>query len=363
MKPLQVAFVWHMHQPYYKDDLTNTYLLPWVRLRSAKDYFKMAALLDGYPKIRATFNLVPSLLAQIEDYGKDDSVDLFLNLSRRAAVELTAEEREFLLRWMRESPRALRVQQSPRYLELASRPIEAQFTVADLRDLQIWFNLAWCDPDWVESDPRLAELKRRDRDFSESDKAPLFDAQLERMGQVIPKYRELADRGQAELTFSPFYHPILPLICHVDSARTAIPQLQLPQRHFSHREDAERQIDMGQGLFERLLGRRPNGMWPSEMAVGESVIGLATRAGLGWMISDEEVLARSQDAHLSRDDQLYEPRLLEREGSSVAIVFRDSQLSNTIGFDYQRVGAVDGARDLVGRLRRIRDVQGDRDFL
>ena len=114
MKPLHVAFIWHMHQPYYKDDLTNTYLLPWVRLRSAKDYFKMPALLDAYPKVRATFNLVPSLLAQIEDYGKEDSVDLFLNLSKRNADELSSEERTFLIRWMRESPRALRVQQSPR---------------------------------------------------------------------------------------------------------------------------------------------------------------------------------------------------------------------------------------------------------
>src|SRR3979409_302243 len=132
MKPLNVAFVWHMHQPYYKDDLTSTYLLPWVRLRSAKDYYKMPALLDAYPKVRATFNLVPSLLAQIEDYGKEDSVDLFLNLSRRNANDLSLEEREFLLRWMRESPRALRVQQSPRYLELASRPVDAQVTITDL---------------------------------------------------------------------------------------------------------------------------------------------------------------------------------------------------------------------------------------
>src|SRR6202165_3156748 len=280
MRPLQVASICHMHQPYYKDDLTSTYLLPWVRLRSAKDYYKMPALLDGYPKIRATFNLVPSLLAQIEDYGKEGSVDLFLNLSRRDAAELSAEERDFLLRWMRGSPRALRVQQSPRYLELASRSVDAQFTTQDVRDIQLWFNLAWCDPVWMESDPRLAELKRKDRDFSEADKQPLFTAQLDMMAKVIPKYRELADRDQAELTFSPYYHPILPLLAHVDSARTANPQIQLPDRHFSHREDAQRQIELGQGLFERLVGRRPTGMWPSEMAVGESVIGLATQANL-----------------------------------------------------------------------------------
>jgi ADP-glucose type glycogen/starch synthase len=371
VKPLQVAFVWHMHQPYYKDDLTSTYLLPWVRLRSAKDYFKMPALLDAYPKIRATFNLVPSLLAQIEDYGKEESVDLFLNLSKRDAAELTVEERGFIIRWMRESPRALRVQQSPRYLELASRAAEAQFTTQDMRDLQIWFNLAWCDPAWAESDPRLAELKRRDRDFSEADKDPLFKAQMEVMAKVISKYRELADRGQAELTFSPYYHPILPLLAHVDSARTANPQIQLPDRHFSHREDAQRQIELGQGLFERLVGRRPTGMWPSEMAVGESVIGLATQAGLDWMISDEEVLARSLDTTFYRDgdgrvnspDQLYRPFKVERDGRSLSMVFRDSQISNSIGFDYQRMSSVDGARNLVGRLKRIGEQQGDKDYL
>src|SRR5216683_505161 len=363
MKPLNVAFVWHMHQPYYKDDLTSTYLLPWVRLRSAKDYFKMPALLDGYPKVRATFNLVPSLLAQIEDYGKEESVDLFLNLSRRAAGDLSAEERDFVLRWMRESPRALRVQQSPRYLELASRPIDAQFTTADIRDMQVWFNLAWCDPVWVEQDPRLAELKRKDRDFAEEDKAILFAAQLERIRSIVPKYRELAERGQAELTFSPYYHPILPLLCHVDSARSANPQIQLPERHFSHREDAERQIELGMGLFERMLGRRPKGMWPSEMAVGEAVIGLAEKAKLDWMISDEEVLARSLEGQFNRDDHLYQPKRIAREGGTVSMVFRDSQLSNVIGFDYQRMSSVDAARDLMARLGRIREVQGDRDFL
>src|SRR2546430_16338180 len=112
------------------------------------------------------------------------------------------------------------------------------------------------------------------------------------MTKVIPKYRELADRGKAELTCSPYYHPILPLLCHVDSARTANPQIRLPERHFSHREDAERQIELGQGLFERLIGRRPSGMWPSEMSVGESVAGLAAPAGRGWMVSHGEVLAR-----------------------------------------------------------------------
>src|SRR5437879_6318268 len=162
---LHLALVWHMHQPYYKDDLTGTYLLPWVRLRSTKDYHKMAALLDSYPRVRQTFNLVPSLLAQIEDYGSANGEgpgqDLFLSLSRRPAAELTAEERGFLLRWMRESPRFLRVQASPRYRELAARAETDAFTTAEIRDLQVWYNLAWCDPAWADRDPRLPELNAR----------------------------------------------------------------------------------------------------------------------------------------------------------------------------------------------------------
>ncbi|HXM71260.1 MAG TPA: glycoside hydrolase family 57, partial [Thermoanaerobaculia bacterium] len=264
---------------------------------------------------------------------------------------------------MRESPRALRVQQSSRYLELASRPADVQFTTQDIRDLQVWFNLAWCDPVWMESDPRLAELKRKDRDFVEADKQPLFTAQLDMMKKVIPKYRELADRRQAELTFSPYYHPILPLLTHVDSASIANPQIQLPEHHFSHREDAERQIELGLGLFERLLGRRPTGMWPSEMAVGESIVDLAASSGVGWMISDEEVLARSMEGRYSRDEHLFSPKLIDREGQSLTMVFRDSQISNAIGFDYQRMSSIDAARALVGRVRRVGEQQGDHDSL
>jgi starch synthase len=372
VKPIRLALVWHMHQPYYKDDLTNTYLLPWVRLHAVKDYHKMAALLDGYPRVKQTFNLVPSLLAQVDEYSRGEATDLFLNLCRRPAEELSQEERNFLIRWLRESPTALRVQQSPRYLELAGREADAAaFDVDDIRDLQVWSNLAWCDPAWVDRDRRLSALKIKDHDFTEADKAILFDAQLEMVRAVIPKYRAMADSGQIELTTSPYYHPILPLIAHVDAARTASPGIELPHRHFSHREDAEQQIALGLSTFERLLGRRPAGLWPSEMAVGESVAQLAIQAGLQWMISDEDVLARSLEGGLARDGEgrihnpeaLYEPYRIEREGREVAMVFRDKVLSNLVGFDYYRMSAQDAVSDFMGRLRRIQEQQGDRDFL
>src|SRR5579871_2782328 len=368
---LHLALVWHLHQPYYKDDLTGTYLLPWVRLRSAKDYHKMAALLDGYPKIRQTFNLVPSLLEQIEDYSQGSYQDLFLNISSRPAADLTAEEREFLLTWMRESPRFLRVQSSPRYLELAGRDARALFTTDDLRDLQVWFNLAWCDPAWAENDPRLAALRVKDRGFSEGDKTQLFEAMLEQVARVIPKYRELAARGQAELTYSPYYHPILPLLADAAGARLASPGLPLPELPFAHPEDAAAQLKLGREAFERLLGVKPAGLWPPEMAVGESMLPLVAEAGVQWMISDEGVLGRSLDLGISRDgdgrpdqpDLLYTPWTAEAGGREVTMVFRDALLSNLIGFEYHRLPPLDAARDFVGKLRRIAEHQGERDFL
>jgi alpha-amylase/alpha-mannosidase (GH57 family) len=361
MRPLHLAFVWHLHQPYYKDDLTDTYLLPWVRLRSTKDYHKMAALLDSYPRVRQTFNIVPSLLVQIEDYGRAGAGgrdhDLFLRLSRKPAGELTAEERSFVLRWMRESPRFLRVQASPRYRELASRAEGDAFTTEEIRDLQVWYNLAWCDPAWVDRDPALSQLKAQDRDFSEADKEALFAAQLEMVRRIIPDFSKLAERGQAELTFSPYYHPILPLLYDLESAREALPDIQLPTRRFAHPEDARYQVEAGRAEFQRLTGVRPRGMWPSELAVGESVAGLAIETGVDWFLSDEGVLGRSIDVYLGRDGEgrLYQPELLyqpwriEREGGEVTAVFRDSLLSNLIGFDYHRMAAADAAGDFMGR--------------
>jgi starch synthase len=374
MRPVHLAFVWHLHQPYYKDDPTGTYLLPWVRLRATKDYAKMAALLDGYPSVRQTFNLVPSLLVQLEDYADPAPRyrDLFGELARKPAAELTAEERTFLLRWMRESPRFLRVQASPRYRELASRSDTEAFTTQEVRDLQVWYNLAWADDAWAGRDPRLADLKARDRDFTEEDKRVLFTAQLEAVRGVLPAYAGLARRGQAELTFSPFYHPILPLIANMGSAREATPWIDLPGPPFAHPEDALAQIIEGRREFERLLGMRPRGMWPSELAVSEDVARIAIQAGVDWFLSDEEVLGRSLGVYLGRDEAgclhqpelLYRPWRIQREEGSITGVFRDNLLSNRIGFDYHHMGTKDAVEDFMGRLRRIREQQGeDRDFL
>src|SRR5215813_6313705 len=64
--PLDVLFLWHMHQPDYRDPRTGVAELPWVRLHAASAYRDMALVLREQPHVRATVNFVPSLVAQLE---------------------------------------------------------------------------------------------------------------------------------------------------------------------------------------------------------------------------------------------------------------------------------------------------------
>ena len=374
-EPLHVAFVWHMHQPYYRDDLTSTFLLPWVRLRCAKDYYKMAAMLDRFPLIHQTFNLVPSLLDQVNCYVGGGFTDIYLDLARRPVSDLSGDERAFIARWMTESSQIRRVRQYPRYLELVQKKEETWsrshaeltklFTDGELTDLQVWFNLSWVGPETIEAEAILSELVRKGRDFSQEDKEPVIKAQFEVMRRVLPKYREVQDRGQAELITSPYYHPILPLIADLASARVSNPQLTLPRRPFAHPEDAKEQLRLGVEALERQFGRRPRGLWPPEAAVADDVALLAAESGLTWMISDEGVLGRSLDTpihrdgdgHVMRPDVLYTPYVHGRDGSAITLVFRDGRLSNLIGFEYQNAPPEQAASDLVSRLMVIRQRQ------
>lgn len=360
-----------MHQPYYKDDLTNTFLLPWVRLRCAKDYYKMPALLNDYPAIKQTFNLVPSLVEQIEDYAKGPVSDVYLDLARRPVSDLTGDERAFIARWMTESSQIRRVRQYPRYLELVHRREQAStrdaqnlphlFTDSELRDLQVWFNLAWLGPEVIEGDGEIADLVRKGRHFAEEDKALVLAAQLDTIRKVLPQYREVQSRGQADLITTPYYHPILPLLIDIRSARVASPDMPLPSQPYAYPQDAAEQLRRGIEFHAERFGGIPAGLWPPEAAISDEVVSLVGAAGLRWLVSDEGLLARSLKVSVNRDgdgalmhpDVLYRSYRLERGGAPVDLVFRDARLSNLIGFDYQNSPAEEAAADLVERLRAV----------
>ncbi|HTF99121.1 MAG TPA: glycoside hydrolase family 57 protein [Nitrospirota bacterium] len=371
--PLSIAFVWHMHQPYYKDDITGSYILPWVRMHGIKDYYDMPAILGNFPAIHQTFNLVPSLLKQIRDYVENHAEDKFLALTLKPAAELDREEKLFLLKNSFLANWDTMIRPYPAYWQLLDRrgysvsPNDLQnatryFSTQDYLDLQVWFNLTWFDPLFKQSDAFLQGLLRKGSGYTENEKKILVDKQREIMSLIIPEYRKLAQEGRIELTTTPFYHPILPLLYDTDLAKVAVPDIRLPSSRFAHPEDAHAQIQQALIYHEKLFGSRPSGMWPSEGSVAEEIIPLIADAGIRWIGTDEGVLSRSLGVHIDRDfagnmknpEVLYKPYLAGKGDKRVAIIFRDHTLSDLIGFVYSKWDYKNAVHDLIDRLHRVR---------
>ncbi|TAN41429.1 MAG: glycoside hydrolase [Nitrospirae bacterium] len=366
--PLYLAVVWHMHQPYYKDPMTDQYRLPWVRLHGTKDYLDMVEILREFPAIRQNFNLVPSLLEQLVDYTDNQAKDLYLEISRKKAADLLEDEKAFILENFFLAHWDNMIRPFPRYYELLvkrgthliksdlARAVK-YFTTGDFLDLQVFFNLCWIDPLFRSTDPFLKMLTEKGHGYTEEEKELLLQAQLAILKKIIPSYRDMAATGQIELSFTPFYHPILPLLCDTEIARVAMPGVRLPRQRFRHPEDAEKQIDMGLRYFEQVFDHRPAGMWPSEGSVSEEVLKIVSRQGLKWVATDEGILSNSLGRGF-RDNsgRLTEPMLLYRPYcfDDVSIIFRDHQISDLIGFVYSQWDPKSAADDLISRLLAIR---------
>ncbi len=370
VEPLYIAFVWHMHQPLYKDTVTGKHSLPWVRLRAVKDYLHMAEVLADYPEVHATFNFVPCLVEQLNEYAEGRAVDQALAVSSKE--EWTQKDKEFILSFFFNINWDKIVRRHARYnqlLELRQQVNGEASLLSDdyYRDLVAWFNLAWIDPNWLEQDETLRALVEKERRFSGEDIRLIVAKQREIIKRISPLYRELEAVGQVELTTSPYYHPILPLLIDSHLARQASPDLPLPRPVFAHVEDAEEQIRRAVSYHQDHFGSRPRGMWPSEGAVGQELVSILARQGFTWFASDEGILARSLGVSIERDEYghvknptvLYQPYRCQGEGQAVTAIFRDRLLSDRIGFVYDDLEGHQAAEDLVHRLRRIRENLAD----
>jgi alpha-amylase/alpha-mannosidase (GH57 family) len=372
-EPLYLSIIWHQHQPrYYKDPETGIYSKPWVRAHAQKDYYDMAAMLKQYPKVKATFNLTPSLIFQLQDFIAG-AKDQYWVLAEKPAAGLTKADKIFILKRFFDANWDHIIRRYPRYAELLAKrgsddsdatvqKALLTFTEADFRDLQVWFNLAWFDPDFLAQEP-LKSLVEKGKDFDEADKTIVFDKVLEVIKMVLPVHKELQDAGQIEVTFTPYTHPILPLLYDTDLAKIGMPDAKLPER-FSFPNDAIAQIAKGQEKYRELFGRDPRGMWPAEGAVAQQIVKMVSDAGVIWMASGEQVLAKSLGmdgfTRNSKDvvqeaDKLYRPYFVQQgDGRPVGMVFRDLLISDKVGFTYSGTPGKVAAEDFMQRLRDIK---------
>ncbi|HLH41042.1 MAG TPA: glycoside hydrolase family 57 protein [Bryobacteraceae bacterium] len=342
-----LCFLWHMHQPFYKDLWTGQYKLPWTRLHALKDYAGMVEILDEFPSIRQTFNLVPSMIAQIEDYASGAASDPFLEVAIAPAESLDEPRLQFMRRYLFQANVPRMIYRYPRYRELYEK--HDRFAIQDLRDLQVLSQIAWFDEDVLARDEELRELIRKGRDFSPADQALMARKQRALLQRVLPVYRDFASRGRIEISTTPFYHPILPLICDTDIAAMSHPDIPLPPR-FRYPEDAREQLCRAKAYVREKFGAEPAGLWPSEGSVSDEALAIAADCGFTWAASDNGVLART----LRRDagpDVTYQAYLWRQQGREIRMLFRDHYLSDLIGFEYQRMDAESAAAHFLSRIR------------
>jgi alpha-amylase/alpha-mannosidase (GH57 family) len=368
LRTVHLVLIWHMHQPQYRDPSSGKYVLPWTRLHALKDYWGMVKILEEFPSVHATFNMVPSLAAQIEEYASGQFKEPWFEAAFAPSDSLTAEQKATIL------DRAFQVNHEnlmarwPRFVELyrqvqtsGAQTAAAHFSAGDWRDLQVLSQLAWMDEEYFTRDPIVSALAAKGKHFSEKQKASLRTKQLELLAAVLPEYRLAAERGQVEISTTPFYHPILPLVCDSDIARVSNPNTPLPQPAFRYPEDAREQLMRARNFHELRFGKAPAGLWPSEGSVSDQALQIAAEMGFRWFATDEGVLGRTRNVGFWRDahgypenaDQLYSPWKLRRDGHEIHGFFRDHYLSDLLGFVYSRMDSEAAAADLHRRIRLI----------
>ena len=176
MPNIYLCFLWHMHQPFYKDLISGEYKLPWTRMHALKDYYGMVRILEEFPEVRQTFNLVPSMMVQVAEYAAGTAADPFLQMALKPAESLSDSDRNFLLRHSFYSDPHRMIYRYPRYGELfdawqAQKNAGARslFGAQEIRDLQMWSQLAWFDEEVQSQDPEVREWIGRGRNFTLAD--------------------------------------------------------------------------------------------------------------------------------------------------------------------------------------------------
>jgi alpha-amylase/alpha-mannosidase (GH57 family) len=369
MAQLRVVVLWHQHQPFYKDLVSGQYRLPWTRLHALKDYYGMVKLLEEFPRVHQTFNLVPSLVAQIQDYVSGAAQDPFLQVAAKPAKELTPDERRFALQYLFQANAVHVIGRYPRYRELwekfrgsGDQPERAEkyFLPQDFTDLQVLSQVAWFDEYFLDEE-EIAELVRKARNYSLEDQRFVIAHERDLLARVLPVHAEAARKGQIEISTSPFYHPILPLVCDTQTGALSSPGLALPLNRYRHPEDAREQLQRGLDLHQKVFGFRPRGVWPSEGSVSDEALAIAHQLGVQWMATDEGVLGRSLGLFFSRDGQgrlssdlahrLYTLYRYENGGTRMNLIFRDHTLSDLIGFVYSSMPPQEAADNLIHKIK------------
>ena len=372
-KSIDLVFLWHMHQPDYRDYSSGDFVLPWTYLHAIKDYTDMAYHLERHPKIRAVLNFVPILVDQLEDYVDQFASGILRDpllrlLSHTNLNELTADQRELVLSACFRCNYDKMVEPFPAYKNLMDIHHDLQdkgdavlsyLSGQYMADLITWYHLAWCGESVRRQYPLVVRLMQKGDGYTYQDRKELLDLIGQLIAGIIPRYRKLAKSGQIEISATPHYHPLAPLMIDFASALEAMPDAPLPESAIypGGKERVAQHIAKAKKSHATRFGSEPKGMWPAEGSISNETLAVMAEEGCHWTASGQTVLVNSlRHNHLPTDNRtqyLYRPYKLAGAAGTVSCFFRDDNLSDLIGFEYARWDGRDAARHFVAQVADI----------
>ncbi len=344
-----------MHQPLYKNGTTGEYEMPWTFLHAIKDYYDMPWHVSQFEGLKVCFNLTPVLIAQLKEYASGKAKCKFLRLMRKPVKELLPEEKNWLLRFLFHGNVETMVKPFKLYYEFFLKfeqedqeDFIRNISNQDFLNIEVLFLLSWCGKYLRENSPTVKRLIDRESVFSEEEKLELLEELQKFTGKILPLYRALRTQKKIEITTTPYYHPILPLLLKIESARESAPSVRLPALHVNFTDDAELQVETAFRKSEEIFGK-VEGVWPAEGGISEDSLILLRERGAKWCASDEEILFKSLDRRSGTREFLY--RVYSFKG--VKLLFRDRELSDLIGFVYKGWNENEAVNDFLQRLKKI----------
>ena len=363
-KKLSIAFYWHMHQPVYQLTSNGDYIMPWVRLHAVKDYLDMALWAKKFEKLKLNFNFVPVLLDSILEYAEKDAHDIHSRLTITPKNKLNNEDKIFILNNFFDANYQTMILTNEEYHRLY-QIVQAHgtantdiFTNQEYADIMALFNLAWIDPSFKTSNKELKRLVKKGKNYTLEDRIEIIDIQRDIIRKIVPTLKRLSNKNKIEITTSPYYHPILPILLDYKNIRKNA-SIDDEIQNLKTENDAKVQTKMALDRVEELIGRRPRGIWPSEQCINAPTLEMLSDLGVEWSISDEGILASSIDFEFEHDFKgfLKEPYHLlktyeyKTKKSDIKMIFRDSTIHNLISFEYPHHNPIATANDLYDRIK------------
>lgn len=356
MNKLYLSILWHQHQPFYKDTVNDIYRMPWVYMHAIKDYYDMLYLVRKH-NVKVTFNLVPVLLYQLADYIKEPKNDELLSIIYSNQLP-EAKEMKKLFTYAFDSMDQKKIHSSKRYHELLLKKNHGDsFTLKESNDLKVHLLLSWMGHISFLEEPWLMNIKDQDQEFSVKDKEKILKYAENMLQKVIDEHKSAFQKDEIEVSTTPFFHPILPLLNSFQAAQVSVHDLPLPGNISNMADDVAYQISEGKKYTESIMEKEIVGFWPSEGSVSPAIISGFIQNNVQWIATDKGILAHSFNLAQTpfSDNDTYHPYEYESDHGPIRIYFRDTALSDLIGFTYSQWETNAAVNDFLSRLARIKD--------